>query len=122
MPFSNSEVMKAHLCLISNTTPKGKHAVVIMDRASWYQSYLAQEFTNRTIVHLPPYSPELNSIEQVWQWMPNNEIANKCFDDYNDIVNKYCDAWNRFSEDKNKVISQCYRDRTNLKTYLSELV
>ena len=35
---------------------------------------------------------------------------------YNDIVNKCCDAWNRFSEDKNRVISQCYRDWTNLET------
>ena len=66
MPFSNSEVMKAHLRLISDATPKGKHAVVIMVRASWHQSYLAEEFTNLTIIHLPPYSPELNSIEQVW--------------------------------------------------------
>ena len=60
MPYSNSDVMKVHLRLISDVTPKGKNAVVIMDRASWNQSYLAEEFTNLTIIHLPPYSPELN--------------------------------------------------------------
>ena len=37
MPYSNSEVMKVHLRLISDATPKGKYAVVIMDRASWHQ-------------------------------------------------------------------------------------
>ena len=116
MPYSNSEVMKVHLRLISDATPKGKYAVVIMDRASWHQSYLAAEFTNLTIIHLPPYSPELNPIEQVWHWMRDNEIANRCFDGYNDIVNKCCDAWHRFSEDKNRVISQCYRDWANLET------
>ena len=61
-----------------------------MDRASWHQSYLAEDFANLTIIHLPPYSPELNPIEQVWHWMRDNKIANRCFDGYNDIVNKCC--------------------------------
>ncbi|PTP26668.1 hypothetical protein CWN92_21230 [Vibrio splendidus] len=30
---------------------------------------LANHFKNITIIHIPPYSPELKSIEQVWQWL-----------------------------------------------------
>lgn len=113
-PFSNMEVMTKHLQQISDATPSGKHAVVIMDRASWHQSYLGDEFTNLTIIHIPPYSPELNPIEQVWRWLRQNEIANRCFTNYNDIVDKCCSAWNRFCEDKNQVISLCYREWVNL--------
>ena len=47
-------------------------------------SYLAEEFTNLILIHLLPYSPKLNPIEQVWHWIRDNEIANKCFDGYND--------------------------------------
>ncbi|WP_017053623.1 transposase [Vibrio genomosp. F6] len=47
----------------------GKHAVVIMDPASWHQSYLADESENLTVIHIPPYSPMLNPIEQVWSWL-----------------------------------------------------
>ena len=116
LPVSNSEGMRKHLMLISNSTPKGKHSVVIMDRASWHQSYLADEFNNLTIIHIPAYSPELNPIEQVWRWIRENELANRCFENYNDIVEQCCRAWNRFCEDTSRVISLCYRDWTNLET------
>ncbi|MCP4325188.1 MAG: hypothetical protein GY787_25760 [Alteromonadales bacterium] len=53
--------------LISKSTPKGKHSVVIKDQASWHQSYLADEFNNLSIIDIPLYSPELNPIEQVWR-------------------------------------------------------
>ena len=113
-PISNMDIMTKHLQLISNATPGGKHSVVIMDQASWHQIYLEEPFTNLTIIHLPPYSPELNPIEQVWSWLRQNEIANRCFKDYSDIVDKCCDAWNRFCEYQKRVISLCYRDWTNL--------
>ena len=113
-PVSNMEVMTKHLQLISDATPVGKHSVIIMDQASWHQTYLEEQFSNLTIIHLPPYSPELNPIEQVWSWLRQNEIANRCFKDYNDIVDKCCIAWNRFCEDQKRVISLCYRNWTNL--------
>ncbi|PMH73200.1 transposase [Vibrio cyclitrophicus] len=110
VPLSNMEAMKEQLRLISQATPVGKHAVVIMDQASWHQSYLADEFENLTIIHIPPYSPELNPIEQVWSWLRQNEVANRCFENYDDIVETLCRAWNRFCEDKSRVISLCFRD------------
>jgi transposase len=110
VPLSNMEAMKEQLRLISQATEVGKHAVVIMDQASWHQSYLADEFDNLTVIHIPPYSPELNPIEQVWSWLRQNEVANRCFENYNDIVDTLCGAWNRFCEDKSRVISLCFRD------------
>lgn len=113
-PVSNMEYMREHLQLISKATPLGKHSVVIMDQASWHQQHLDNEFYNLTIIHIPPYSPELNPIEQVWHWLRQNELANRCFSGYEDIVNRCSDAWNRFCEDKNRVISLCFRDWTSL--------
>ncbi len=108
------EYMQEHLKLISRATPAGKHSVVIMDQASWHQQHLANEFDNLTIIHIPPYSPELNPIEQVWSWLRQNELANRCFSGYEDIVDSCSDAWNRFCEDKNRVISLCFRAWTEL--------
>ncbi|WP_261873061.1 IS630 family transposase [Vibrio rarus] len=113
-PLSNMEVMTKHLELISTATPTGKHSVVIMDQASWHQTYLANHFKNITIIHIPPYSPELNPIEQVWQWLRQYKLANRCFENYNDIVNSVCSAWNSFCEDKRRVQSLCFRDWTQL--------
>lgn len=113
-PVSNMEVMREQLRLISEATPSDYHSVVIMDRASWHQSYLADEFPNITIIHIPPYSPELNPVEQVWAWLRDNELANRCFSNYEDIKNKLCEAWNRFSKSTEQVISMCYRSWTDL--------
>lgn len=113
-PYSNSEIMREHLLLISQCTPPDRYALVIMDGASWHQDYLGDQFDNLSIMKLPPYSPELNPIEQVWQWMRQNEIANRCFDGYEDIVDACSNAWNRFREDKNRVTKLCNRDWINL--------
>ncbi len=113
-PCSNKEVMIEHLSLISQTTPLGRHAVVIMDGAGWHQLSLADEFDNLTIIKLPPYSPELNPVEQVWQWMRQNELANRCFDGYDDIVNQCTKAWNSFRSERSRVKRICDRDWINL--------
>ena len=106
--------MKDHLALISKAISSERHAVVIMDGASWHQEYLDKDFTNLSIIHIPPYSPELNPIEQVWSWMRRNEIANRVFNSYDDIVNKCATAWNNFRNDTDRVISLCSREWTNL--------
>ena len=113
-PFSNKEVMKQHLKQISEATEEGHHAVIIMDGAGWHTNDIADEFTNLSMIKLPPYSPELNPIEQVWQWLRQNELANRCFDGYEDIVDACCDAWNSFIEDVERVKQLCDRDWINL--------
>ncbi|PKF60570.1 hypothetical protein CW745_14625 [Psychromonas sp. psych-6C06] len=74
------------LQLILDTTPSGKHAVIIMDQASWHQTYLEDQFDNLLIMHLPPCSPELNPVVNVWSWLCQNEIANRYFKTYNDTT------------------------------------
>ena len=109
-PFSNSDIMREHLALISKATASDRYAVVIMDGASWHQHYLADAFENLSIIKLPPYSPELNPVGQVWQWMRQNEIANRCFSGYDDIVNQCTKAWNQFRAERNRVMRMCHRD------------
>ncbi|WP_272924569.1 MULTISPECIES: transposase [unclassified Vibrio] len=57
---------------------------------------IADHFHNCQRNLLPPYSPELNPIEQVWSWLRQHHLASQSFIDYNDIVSKVCRAWNRF--------------------------
>ena len=55
---------------------------------------LDETFPTLSIIHISPYYPELNPIEQVWSWMRQNEIANRAFSGYDDIVEKCANAWN----------------------------
>ena len=113
-PHANSEYMWEHLTLISEATESGRHALVIMDGAGWHQQDLTEDFDNLSILKLPPYSPELNPIEQVWQWLRQNELANRCFSGYDDIVEQCSIAWNRFIAEPERVIQLCSRRWTKL--------
>lgn len=113
-PYANSDVMLQHLRLISNRTEAGRHAVVIMDGAGWHQYKLVENIPNITIIKLPPYSPELNPVEQIWSWLRQHCLANRKFKGYDDIVEACSDAWNEFRGDIKRVISISARDWAKL--------
>ncbi|MGF1879360.1 transposase, partial [Photobacterium frigidiphilum] len=74
----------------------------------------AHSFHNISIIKLPLYSPELNSIEQVWSWMRQHHLANQAFKDYDEILDKVCSAWNSFLSDTKRVARMCARSWTSL--------
>lgn len=108
-PVANKKAMDIHLELISKATPCGKHSVVLMDNAGWHQESLAEKYDNITIIRLPPYSPELNPVEQVWSQMRQHSLANRVFEDLDELLSAVCDGWNTFREDAKAVISLCFR-------------
>ncbi len=81
-----------------------------MDGAGWHTADIADEFTNLSIIKLPPYSPELNPIEQVWSWLRQHHLANRSFEGYEDIVDACSHAWNSFISDSKRVMSLCRRE------------
>jgi hypothetical protein len=44
---------------------------------------------------LPSRSPELNPVENVWQYLRQNWLSNSVFEDYQAILDAGCDAWNK---------------------------
>ncbi|KYN90886.1 transposase [Vibrio cidicii] len=92
VPWVNKNIMVEHLKQISAVTEKGRHAVVIMIGAGWHTNDIAEPFSHVSIIKLPPYSPELNPLEQVWSWLRQHCLANESFTDDEDIVEKVCKA------------------------------
>ncbi len=59
---------------------------------------------------MPPYAPELNPVENVWQYLRANWLAISVFDGYDAIVAACCAAWNRFADDPAAVASITSRE------------
>ncbi len=57
------------------------------------------------IVHQPPYAPELNPVENVWQYLRGNKLSNTIYKNYDDILETACRAWMFFATDKERVAS-----------------
>jgi transposase len=106
----NKVFMRRHLEQISAKTEVGKHAVVIKDGAGWHQASLVEKISDVSIIKLQPYSPELNPIEQVWSWLRQHHLANRCFSCYEDIVYACSAAWNDFISNIKRVMQMCHRD------------
>ena len=96
VPCANQEVFTRHLQEISLLVPAERHAVIVTDRAGWHQTKNIKVPNNLSILHLPPYSPELNPQEQVWQYLKDKYLANRVFENIDDILQACCDAWNQF--------------------------
>lgn len=109
-PLVNKAMMTEHLSQISKATPQGRHAVVIIDGAGWHTMDTASPFSNVTLIKLPPYSPELNPIEQVWQWLRQHCLSNRVFSGFDEIVEQVSVAWNTFISDIDRVKKLCARD------------
>ena len=97
--------MNAHLAEISRSVAAGAHAVLILDGAGWHDANALVVPDNISLLTLPPCSPELNPVENVWQHMRANGLAISAFDTYDAIVEACCTAWNRFANDPAIVMS-----------------
>lgn len=87
--------MNLHLAEIGNRVAPGAHAVVVLDGAGWHQpGNRLQILPNISLLHLPPYSPQPNPVENVWQFLRQNYLAHRVLDTYDEIVQACCDAWN----------------------------
>jgi transposase len=54
---------------------------------------------------LPPKCPELNPVENVWQFMRDNWLSNRVFKSYDDLLDHCCDAWNKLVEQPWRIMS-----------------
>jgi len=110
LPYCNTFGMNLHLQEISQTIKPGAHAIMIVDQAGWHFSKALQIPHNITLLPLPPRSPELNPVENIWQFMRDNWLSNRIFTSYNDIVDHCCFAWNQLIDQPWKIMSIGLRD------------
>lgn len=106
MPSANAEAMNEHLTEISSQVSPNAHAVLLLDQAGWHQTGGRLEVPdNLTLVPLPPYSPELNSMENVWEYLRGNKLCRLVWDNYDAILNACKEAWNFFIADPDRIRS-----------------
>lgn len=105
MPWCDTAAMTAHLVEISAMVDPGAHAVVILDQAGWRGAKKLIVPDNITLLPPPPRSPELNPVENIWQYIRDSWLSNRVFKSYDDILALCCDAWNMLMDRPSKTIS-----------------
>ena len=105
-PAANTEMMNLHLAEISTQVAKNAIAVLICDGAGWHQLGGALVVpANIVLLRLPPYSPELNPMENVWDYLRQNKLCAQVWNTYDDILEACKIAWNWLIDDPNRIQS-----------------
>ena len=110
LPKANTQAMQMHLDEISRNVAAKAHAVVLMDRAGWHNTDKLKVPKNISIILLPSRSPELNPVENIWQYLRQNWLSNTVFEDYEAILDAGCNAWNRLIAEPQTITSIGMRD------------
>lgn len=95
LPRCATPAMNAHLAEISRAVDPGAHAVQILDGAGWHVAADLVVPDNFTLLTLPSHAPELNPVENVWQFLRENWLGDRIFASYEDILDQCCEAWNK---------------------------
>src|ERR1700678_1157244 len=65
---------------------------------------------NITPIFLPSRAPELNPVENVWQYLRQNWLSNTVFENYDAIVDAACNAWRNLIAQPETITSLGMRD------------
>jgi hypothetical protein len=105
-PCADTWAMNLHLKEISTQVASGAHALLVCDGAGWHQrGKKLQVPENITLLSLPAYSPELNPMENVWDYLRQNKLCAQVWDTYDDIVQACEAAWRFLINDPDRIRS-----------------
>ena len=92
-PRLNTDVINIFLEQFSRTLATDEHAVMIWDGAGFHRAGHLKTPENITLIELPPYSPELNPIENLWHFLKSHHWSNRAYDTYDELLEAAEQAW-----------------------------
>jgi hypothetical protein len=80
LPWVNTTMMNLYLEQFQEAL-SGRFCFLVLDQAGWHVAEKLRVPDNIELVYLPPYSPELNPVERLWQWLKRHSLRNRFFTD-----------------------------------------
>jgi transposase len=78
LPEVNTDMMNIFLDELSKEYP-GKEIIIALDQAGWHKAKDLKHPDTVSFIYLPSYSPELNPVEKLWQWLRKEVTHNALF-------------------------------------------
>jgi len=91
MPYCNTDCMNVFLAELS-VKYADDFILLIVDGASWHRAKWLQVPENIALFFLPPYTPEMNPIEQIWKEIRKRGFKNEIFSSLACVVDRLCDV------------------------------
>jgi hypothetical protein len=112
MPWVDTETMSIFLAHTKSRFPKDE-CLVVLDGAGWHRASTLRVPPSMHLLFLPPYSPELNPTEHVWDHIRENFFGNHIFSSLDAVEDRLCMAFRTLAENPNTVRSMTSFDWFN---------
>lgn len=112
-PHINADVINAFLQQFAEQLDPQAHVVMIWDQAGYHCAKSLGVPENITLLPLPPYSPELNPMENLWHYLRDHYWANREYEDWEALCEAACHAWQNTCLDSNLIKTVCNAPYTN---------
>jgi len=106
-PTVNTGLMQTFVDGLAGHIGPDEQAILVLDNAGWHRAKDLVWPANVTPLFLPPYSPELNSAENLWQWLRSQYLSNQVFEDVGDLLRKTDAAWLQLTPERIKTLCHC---------------
>ena len=90
MPYCNTTCMTAFLRELSKTYPDD-WIILVCDGASWHKANALEIPPNIQLLFLPPATPEMNPIEQLWKELRKG-FKNEIFHTLDKVMDRLCET------------------------------
>ena len=112
MPYCNTVCMNIYLSELSKVY-RDDIILLICDGAGWHKAKALNIPSNVRIIHIPPYTPEMNPIEQIWKEIRMRGFKNESFSTLEKVIDRLCETINNLSRSTIK--------QTTLRDWISSL-
>lgn len=106
-PYLDTAIVNRFLAQFAQELAPGVHAVMIWDQAGFHKSKALKVPPNVTLIELPPYSPELNPVENLWHYLRSHFWSNRDYENYDALMKTATHAWRRTALDPETVKTVC---------------
>jgi transposase len=106
-PNADTGTMNQFLQILDTERKPDEHIVLIMDGAGWHKSKALQLPDGITVLLLPPYSPELNPVENLWHYLRCHYLSNRAYNNYDELFEAGTDAYRRLTPDLIRSVCAC---------------
>lgn len=104
LPRSNTEMMNIFLKEFSEQYQEYK-IIIAMDGAPWHPSGSSNRYDNIRVIRQPPYSPEVNPVGHIWEYIRENDFHNRQFKTLDILEDKLVNVLSKLGENKDIVKS-----------------
>ena len=104
LPHVNGACMQLFIDELAARHPK-ERLVLVLDGAGWHRSHAIVLPRNVRLMWLPPYSPELNPVETLWDELREKYFHNRLFASLEALEDQLEAALRAFESDRRRVRS-----------------